>query len=77
MMLRVRVIPNARKTEIVERGEDFFKIKLATPARDNKANKALVVFLAREFKIAKSAIAIIKGEKGRDKVVRIFVPVSI
>ena len=72
MIFKVRVIPNSRKTEIVDRAPGFLKIKLAAQAVDGKANKALINFLAQEFDIPKSAIMISKGEKGREKIVHMI-----
>ena len=36
---------------------------------ENKANKALVEFLSKKFKGAKSNIQIIKGEKSKEKTI--------
>jgi uncharacterized protein (TIGR00251 family) len=72
MIFKVRVIPNSRKTEIVDRAPGFLKIKLAAEAVDGKANKALINFLAQEFDIPKSAIMISKGKKGREKIVHMI-----
>ena len=67
----IKVIPNSKINKIVEKENDFLKIKLTAPAIDDKANKALLDFLAQEFKISKKHINIIKGTKNRNKVVKI------
>lgn len=71
-MLRVpiRVIPNAGKNSIVQE-DGGLKIKVTAPAMEGKANKAVIDLLAKHFKVRKSAIQIIKGNKGRDKIVEI------
>jgi uncharacterized protein (TIGR00251 family) len=69
MIFKVRVIPNSRKTEIVDRAPGFLKIKLAAQAVDGKANKALIKFLAQELNLPPSAITISKGQRGKDKVI--------
>ncbi len=66
---RIKVIPNSKVNKIVERQDNFLKIKLTAPAHEGKANKALVNFLAQEFKLAKNKIKIISGEKSREKVI--------
>ncbi len=69
-LLQVRVIPNAKKSRILgERGR--LKVYRTAPAIEGKANKALVEVLADHFGVRKSEVRIVKGEKGRDKVVEI------
>jgi len=70
--LKIKVIPNAKSNQIVEKQEKSLKIKLKAPAIEGKANEALVKFLAEEFKVPKSSIEIIKGLKSRNKIVRII-----
>ena len=66
-ILRVKVIPNASKTEIREITAYTIKIAVAAPPDKNKANKELLRFLKKETR--KSAI-LVSGEKSREKVVR-------
>ena len=70
MRLTVRVVPNAKKTEIVEE-PDRLKVYLTAPAVDGKANRALIEFLADHFQVKKSHIRIVRGEKSRSKVVEV------
>jgi uncharacterized protein (TIGR00251 family) len=39
---------------------------------DGKANEAVVRVLAQTFKVARSAVVIVRGETGRKKTVRIL-----
>ncbi len=70
LRIHVRVIPNAGKNSIVQEKERL-KIKVTAPAIEGKANKAVIDLLADHFKVRKTAINIVKGDKGRDKVVEI------
>ncbi|MBD3246610.1 MAG: DUF167 domain-containing protein [Candidatus Omnitrophica bacterium] len=70
MKLKIKVIPRAKK-ERVERSGEQVKVYLSEPARDGKANKRLKVVLADYFRVRKSEISIIKGEKSREKVVSV------
>lgn len=71
-LIKVRVIPRAPKNEVVKTmAGDILKIKLKAPPVDGKANEELIKFLSEEFKIAKSKIEIVKGKKGRNKVIEI------
>ncbi|MCL4115596.1 UNVERIFIED_CONTAM: hypothetical protein GTU68_058643 [Idotea baltica] len=53
---------------------DRLKIAITAPPVDGKANKHLVKFLAKQFKVAKSQINIVSGETDRDKTVQIEAP---
>ena len=67
----VRVQPRASKDEIVGAMQGALKIRLRAPAIENRANEALVVFLAELLKRPKSAVRIQSGEHGRTKRVEI------
>lgn len=71
LSLTVRVQPDARRNEIVGLHGDALKIKVAAPAVDNKANAALVAFLAETLGLPKSAIAVRRGATSRRKLVEI------
>lgn len=70
-VLPVRVIPNAKQDKVLDEGEKF-KVYLTAPPTEGKANKALVELLAAHFRVKKSSVKIVKGEKSRDKVVEIL-----
>lgn len=71
-ILKIKVTPRAKKTEITETLEDgTLKIKLKAPPVDGKANIALINFLSEYFSVPKTKISITKGEKGRNKTVEI------
>lgn len=71
IILKIKVKPNSKKTEIIEKTFDAWQIKVAAPPVRGQANKELVSFLAQEFHVAKANIAIIKGEKSKEKIVKI------
>ncbi len=69
MKLHVRVIPNAKKSQIVEWTADkILKVKIAAVPEDGKANAALIEFLSQAMKIKKRDITLISGETSRSKV---------
>ena len=68
----VRVQPRASREEIVGVVEGALKVRLLAPAVENRANEALVDFLASILKTAKSAVRIRSGEQSRVKRVEIF-----
>lgn len=70
--LRIKVIPRSSKNEIVgEMTNGAIKIKLTAAPVDGEANKKLITLLSKEWNIPKSCITIIKGEKGKEKVIEI------
>lgn len=71
MFLKVKVTPNAKKNQIVGWLDDTLKIKISAEAKEGKANKELIKFLAKEFEISKREIEIVKGSKERNKLLKI------
>ena len=71
--LNIRVVPNAKQNKVVEE-PGRLKVYLTAPAVDGKANQALIESIAEHFKVKKSRISIIKGEKSRLKLLEIPVP---
>jgi len=67
----VRVQPRASKDEIVGEMGGALKVRLQAPAVEDRANEALVEFLAQLLKTPKSAVRILSGERGRTKRIEI------
>ena len=75
MILKIKIQPNAKKNEILEKilidEQEYLKVKIKAPAVDNKANNELLAFLAKTYGIAKKDIKIVKGEKTSLKILEI------
>jgi len=69
--LRVRVIPNAKKTEFAGYRENELVLRLNAPAVEGKANKAAIEFVSRYLGVARSAILLVAGERSRHKIFQI------
>ena len=67
----VRVQPRASKDEIAGIMDGAMKVRLRAPALENRANEALVEFLADLLKTSKSAVRIQSGAQSRIKRVEI------
>lgn len=65
--LAVKIIPNARKSEVVSVKEEELNLRIAAIPADGRANKELIRFLSKTLKIPKSRISILSGEKSRHK----------
>lgn len=75
--LLVRVVPGAKKSEIIGEHEGALKVRIQAPPVDGKANKELVRFLAREvFGLSRSQVRLIRGDKSRSKVLELDVDVE-
>lgn len=66
LIIRIKIVPNSCKNAIVFENEGI-KIKITAQPIENKANKALIDFLSKNLKIAKSNISILKGELNKEK----------
>ena len=62
MKLALKVTPGAKKNEILGWEDDYpqvgrvLKVKIAAPPVEGKANKEIVLFLAKALKVSKSSI---------------------
>jgi len=74
LLLRIKVQPKASKDELSEILGDYLKIRITAPPVDGKANKHLIAFLAKTFKVTKSKVELISGETGREKRIKISSP---
>ncbi|MEW6525282.1 MAG: DUF167 domain-containing protein [Spirochaetota bacterium] len=69
-IVTVKVIPKSSKNSVqLENG--VLRVHLNAPPVDGKANKALVELLAEMVHVPKSSIEIVRGEKGRNKQIKI------
>ncbi len=70
----IKVTPKASsnkvKAEFIE-GRLLLKVYITAPPEDGKANKAVIELLAKELKIPKKHLSILKGEHSRNKVVKV------
>lgn len=66
LILKIRIVPNSSKNDIILEDE-FVKVKITAQPIENKANKALIEYLSKTFKVPKTSIEIVKGETSKDK----------
>jgi uncharacterized protein (TIGR00251 family) len=77
MKLALKVTPGAKKNEILGWEDDYpqvgrvLKVKIAAPPVEGKANKEIVLFLAKALGVTKSSIEVVHGTSGRIKLVEI------
>lgn len=72
LTLHVHVQPGAARSGWAGHyGEAALKLRLAAPAVEGKANRACVAWLASAAGVPRSAVRILRGERARDKLIRI------
>ena len=68
--LRLRVSPGSRRSEIVGRQGDRWKVRVAAQPEGGRANDAVVELLSKQLRIPRRSISIVSGRGSRDKVVQ-------
>lgn len=71
MILTVKVIPRARKNEIVGYENGVLKVRLKAVPEKGEANEELIDFLAEELELPKSSLTLVRGHTSRIKHVKI------
>ncbi len=69
--LKLRIVPNAKRDEVLGEHGGAVKIKIAAPAIEGKANEAVLEFIAEKLGVHRREITLIAGEKSRDKLIEI------
>ena len=67
VLLRVRVQPRASRNAVLVDPDSRIRVTLTSPPVAGAANRALIEVLARKLGIPKGAVALVRGEKSRDK----------
>ena len=70
-MLDVRVIPRAGRSGLAGTRDDALLVRLGAAPVDGAANAELVAVLADEFDVPRRNVAIIAGDRSRQKRVRL------
>jgi uncharacterized protein (TIGR00251 family) len=68
IVISLKISPNSKKNEIIS-NENEIKVKITAQPIDGKANKCLIEFLSKNFKIPKTSIVILKGETSKEKTI--------
>ena len=63
------VRPNSKQEKIEKITDRVYKIHVRAAAKDGEANRAVILALAKYFKVAKSLITIKAGKTAKTKVI--------
>jgi uncharacterized protein (TIGR00251 family) len=67
----LRVSPGAKRSTVVGRHGKAWKIRVAAPPVDGRANLSLETFLATVLEVGRDQLRIVTGASGRDKIVEV------
>jgi uncharacterized protein (TIGR00251 family) len=70
LKIRVKVIPNSKAEQVVREGDGFL-VRVKEPAKEGKANRAIIKLLADHFGVPRRQVVISSGFGSRNKVVDI------
>lgn len=69
--IALRVQPGAKASQVVGLVDGVLRVRVAAPATEGKANRALVDLLAGLLRVPKTRVRILWGAVSRDKVVEV------
>ena len=71
MRVKIKVHARARHSRLAGQVGEEWKLEVAAPPVEGKANRAVVEFLARSLGVPRSAIRIVAGERSPHKLIEI------
>lgn len=71
MIVKVRVILNSNKCEIVSRVGSVIKVRVVGDSYENKTNAIIKKLIANYFGVKPNKVCLRKGESGKEKVIEI------
>ena len=71
LRVRVKVNPRSGKNQLLDLRSDTIRVKLTAPPVEDKANQALIEFIARALGVPKGDVEIVSGKKSRQKTIQI------
>lgn len=71
MRLPIKVRAGARRSRLAGKHGEEWKVEVAAPAVNGKANRALIEFFAQALGLPRSAVRIFHGERSPHKVLEI------
>jgi uncharacterized protein len=67
--LKLRVSPGARRPGFAGRHGDAWKVRVAEPPEDGRANEAVLRLLAETLDVPRGSVALVSGHSSRNKIV--------
>ncbi len=70
-VVRIRLTPRGGRDAVLGWDGEVLRVKVAAPAVQGQANRALLRLLARELRVPLTALTLARGERSRDKTVAV------
>lgn len=70
-LLPLRVVPGARRSEVVGRLGEAWKLRVKAAPERGRANEEVIRLLARTLGVRESAVHIVRGHGSADKLVEV------
>jgi uncharacterized protein len=67
LVLAIHAQPGAKRTGVAGVHGEALKVRVAAPPLEDRANDALIEFLAERFDVPKRNVTLVSGHKSRDK----------
>jgi uncharacterized protein (TIGR00251 family) len=71
MRIAVKVKPNSKLESVEKTAENAYTVRVKAPAKEGKANDAIVEVLSEYFDRPKSRITMLQGHAGKNKIIEI------
>lgn len=71
MKIFIKVRPSSKEARVKKIDDTNFVVSVKEPAKDGKANQALIKALAEYFGVSRQNIKILVGQKSRQKIISI------
>jgi uncharacterized protein (TIGR00251 family) len=69
--VQVRLKPGASRNELIGLRDGLLQARVSAPPVDGRANKALCKLIAKSIGVAPSKVAVVRGDRSRQKLVRV------
>jgi len=73
MYIHITITPKAKKDSIEQIGELRYAVSVREPAENNRANERMCAVVAEHLGIARNAVRIVNGHRGRSKLLSVVV----
>ena len=71
MKITVQIKANSKMEGIEKKADGTYLVRINAPPVEGKANKAIIALLAEFFKVPKSSVILLRGQKSKSKVFEI------
>jgi uncharacterized protein (TIGR00251 family) len=69
--IEVRLQPRAHRNELIGMRDGVLLARVSAAPVEGKANRALCKLIAKRIGVAPSKVSVVRGERSRDKLVRV------